>query len=84
MRPFPSIKDRVIVINGVSKGFAMTGWRIGYLAASEEVASAANKLQGQITSGTNAIAQRATITAMETAPEKHPRTFKNVESIQIS
>ena len=52
---FPSIKERVILINGFSKAFAMTGWRIGYLAASKEIASACEKMQGQITSGTCSI-----------------------------
>ena len=61
---FEELKDRTIVINGLSKGFAMTGWRLGYLAASKEVAKACEKLQGQFTSGTNAIAQRAAITAL--------------------
>ena len=61
---FPSIKDRVIVINGLSKGFAMTGWRLGYLAASNEIARACEKVQGQFTSGTSAISQRATIAAL--------------------
>ena len=61
------MKERTIVINGLSKGFAMTGWRLGYLAASPEVAKACEKLQGQFTSGTNAITQRAAITAL-TAP----------------
>ena len=53
--------ERTITINGLSKAFAMTGWRIGYLAAPEWIAKACNKVQGQITSGTNAIAQRAAI-----------------------
>jgi len=60
---FPAIKERVIVINGFSKAFAMTGWRIGYLAASKEIADAADKLQGQITSGTCSITQKAGIAA---------------------
>lgn len=58
--------DRTITINGVSKAFAMTGWRIGYLAAPEWIAKACYKIQGQITSGANTIAQRATITALKT------------------
>lgn len=62
---FPSIKERVILINGFSKAFAMTGWRIGYLAASKEIASACEKMQGQITSGTCSITQRAGIAAYE-------------------
>src|SRR5690606_39423922 len=62
---FDSIKDRVILINGFSKAFAMTGWRLGYLAASKEIAAANDKLQGQTTSGTCSIAQRAGIAAYE-------------------
>jgi aspartate aminotransferase len=61
---FNEIKDRVILVNGMSKGFAMTGWRLGYVAASAEVARGCEKFQGQFTSGTNAIAQRASITAL--------------------
>ena len=61
---FEEIRERVIIINGVSKAFAMTGWRIGYLAASLEIAKACNKLQGQITSGTCSIAQKASIAAL--------------------
>ncbi len=61
---FAALKERTIVINGLSKGFAMTGWRLGYLAAPIEIAKACEKLQGQFTSGTNAIAQRAAITAL--------------------
>ncbi|TVR40674.1 MAG: pyridoxal phosphate-dependent aminotransferase [Bacteroidia bacterium] len=65
---FDSIKDRVILINGVSKGFAMTGWRLGYMAAHPQIAKACTKLQGQITSGTCSIAQRAALEAMEMDP----------------
>ncbi len=61
---FESIKDRVIIINGLSKGFAMTGWRLGYLAAPLAIAKAADKLQGQFTSATCSITQRAAITAL--------------------
>jgi aspartate aminotransferase len=61
---YEELKDRTVVINGLSKGFAMTGWRLGYLAASKEIAKACEKLQGQFTSGTNAITQRAAITAL--------------------
>lgn len=57
--------DRTITVNGVSKAFAMTGWRIGYIGGPSWIASACTKFQGQITSGANAIAQRATITALE-------------------
>lgn len=62
---FPSIKDRVILINGFSKAYAMTGWRLGYLAASKEIAAANDKMQGQTTSGTCSISQRAGIAAYE-------------------
>jgi aspartate aminotransferase len=57
--------DRTITVNGVAKAFAMTGWRIGYIGAPEWIAKACNKMQGQITSGANCIAQRATIAALE-------------------
>lgn len=67
---FDSIKDRVITVNGLSKGFAMTGWRIGYIAAPPEVAKACTKIQGQFTSGANAIAQRAAITALNGGSSK--------------
>jgi len=56
---FDSVRDRVVVINGVSKGYAMTGWRIGWIAAPKWIASACNTLQGQYTSGPNSVAQKA-------------------------
>ncbi len=62
---FDSIKERVIIVNGFSKAFAMTGWRLGYIAASKEIAAANDKMQGQTTSGTCSIAQRAGIAAYE-------------------
>jgi aspartate aminotransferase len=62
---FDYLKDRTIIVNGLSKGFAMTGWRLGYIAASTEIAKACEKIQGQFTSGTNSIAQRAAITALD-------------------
>lgn len=65
MAAFDDMYDRVITVNGVSKAFAMTGWRIGYIGAPEWIARACNKMQGQITSGANCIAQRAVITALE-------------------
>lgn len=58
------LKERVVVINGLSKGFAMTGWRLGFMAGDARIAKACEKIQGQFTSGTNAIAQRAAITAL--------------------
>ena len=66
---FDYIKNQVVTINGVAKGFAMTGWRIGFIGAKKEIANACQKLQGQITSGTCSIAQRATLKAMESSPE---------------
>ncbi len=65
---FPEIKERVITVNGVAKGYAMTGWRIGFIAAPLFIAKACNKLQGQITSATCSIAQKATVRAMELDP----------------
>lgn len=62
--------DRTITVNGVAKAFAMTGWRIGYVGAPEFIAKACTKLQGQVTSGANSIAQRATIAALEANPSK--------------
>jgi aspartate aminotransferase len=67
---FSGIRDRVVIINGVSKGFAMTGWRLGFMAAPLPIAKACDKLQGQITSGTCSITQRAAITAFETDPQE--------------
>lgn len=61
----PELYDRTITVNGVAKAFAMTGWRIGYIGAPEWIAKACNKMQGQITSGANCIAQRATIAALD-------------------
>ena len=72
MADFKDMYQRTITVNGVSKAFAMTGWRIGYLGAPKAIARACNKMQGQITSGANCIAQRAVITALEAPP-------KNVE-----
>ena len=65
---FPEVRDRVITINGVAKGFAMTGWRIGFIGAPLTIAKACNKLQGQVTSATCSIAQKATVRAMEMDP----------------
>jgi aspartate aminotransferase len=74
---FDFIKDHVILVNGVSKGFAMTGWRIGYLAAPKEIAKACDKLQGQFTSAASSIAQRAALEAILTDPDTEDlRTMK--------
>jgi len=70
MAEFDDMYDRTITVNGVSKAFAMTGWRIGFIGAPEKIARACNKMQGQITSGANCIAQRAVITALEAPPSK--------------
>ncbi|MCX6193907.1 MAG: pyridoxal phosphate-dependent aminotransferase [Cytophagales bacterium] len=59
----PEIKERVITVNGVAKGHAMTGWRIGFIAAAKWIADGVEKLQGQVTSGTNSIAQKAAVAA---------------------
>ena len=61
----PEIADRVVTVNGFSKGYAMTGWRVGYLAARPEIAAACDKMQSQVTSGTCSIAQRAALAALE-------------------
>ena len=66
---FDFIKNQVVTVNGVAKGFAMTGWRIGFIGAPIEVAKACNKLQGQITSATGSISQRAALKAMEMDPK---------------
>ncbi|SEA48750.1 pyridoxal phosphate-dependent aminotransferase [Bizionia paragorgiae] len=68
MAGIPGMFDRTITVNGVSKAFAMTGWRIGYIGAPDWIARACNKMQGQITSGANCIAQRAVITALNAEP----------------
>jgi len=67
---FDKLKDRTVIINGVSKGFAMTGWRIGYMAAPTEIAKACTKLQGQFTSGASTISQAAATEALNTDPKK--------------
>lgn len=77
---FDYIKDRVIIVNGLSKGFAMTGWRLGFIAANESVAKACEKIQGQFTSGTNAVTQRAAITALTTSLQP---TYDMVEQFKI-
>jgi aspartate aminotransferase len=68
---FESIQNQVVVINGVSKGFAMTGWRIGVMAASKEIAAACTKLQGQTTSGASSISQRAALAAFDMNPQEN-------------
>ncbi len=70
MAQFDDMYDRTVTVNGVAKAFAMTGWRIGYIGAPESIARACNKMQGQVTSGANCIAQRAVITALEAPVNK--------------
>jgi aspartate aminotransferase len=65
----PGMFDKTITVNGVAKAFAMTGWRIGYIGAPEFIAKACTKMQGQVTSGANSIAQRATIAAVDADPQ---------------
>ena len=70
MASFEDMYDRTVTVNGVAKAFAMTGWRIGYIGAPSYIARACNKLQGQVTSGANCIAQRAVITALVESPTR--------------
>ncbi|MGZ5219276.1 MAG: pyridoxal phosphate-dependent aminotransferase [Chitinophagaceae bacterium] len=63
---FADLKERTIIVNGLSKGFAMTGWRLGYIAANEEIAKACEKIQGQFTSATCSITQKAAVVALTT------------------
>lgn len=70
MAAFDDMYDRTVTVNGVAKAFAMTGWRIGYIGAPAYIARACNKLQGQVTSGANCIAQRAVITALLESPSR--------------
>ena len=83
----PSMKDRTITVNGVSKGFALTGWRVGFIGAPTWIAQACNKIQGQITSATCAIAQKATEEAMLADPEsttsKMKQTFLSRRNLMI-
>lgn len=69
---FENIKDQVAIVNGVSKGYAMTGWRIGYVAAPQLIANACNKIQGQYTSGAGSISQMAALEALKTDPKQSP------------
>ena len=68
MAEFEDMYDRTVTVNGVSKAFSMTGWRIGYIGGPSYIARACNKMQGQVTSGANCIAQIATVKALETPP----------------
>lgn len=72
MGQFTELKDRMVIVNGVAKGYAMTGWRIGYIAAPQAIVKATNKIQGQYTSGICTIAQAAALKAMELNPDNSP------------
>ena len=83
----PGLFERTITVNGVAKAFAMTGWRIGYIGAPEFIAKACTKMQGQVTSGANSIAQRATITAVDADPKvlnEMVTAFKNRRDLVVS
>jgi aspartate aminotransferase len=82
----PGLFERTITVNGVAKAFAMTGWRIGYIGAPEFIAKACTKMQGQVTSGANSIAQRATITAVDAEPKvlnEMVSAFKNRRNLVV-
>lgn len=82
----PGMFDRTVTVNGVAKAFAMTGWRIGYIGAPEFIAKACTKMQGQVTSGANSIAQRATITAVDADPSvlnNMVAAFKNRRNLVV-
>ncbi|MDH6534385.1 pyridoxal phosphate-dependent aminotransferase [Parabacteroides sp. 52] len=87
MAQFPEIKDRVVVINGVSKAYAMTGWRIGFIAAPLWIAKACNKLQGQYTSGASSIAQKASVAAFagdQSCVEEMRKAFQRRRDLVVS
>ncbi len=83
MASFPDMYEKTITVNGLSKAFAMTGWRVGYIGAPKWIAEACTKMQGQITSGTNCIAQRAAITALEAPKEKIQYMIDSLEERKI-
>lgn len=74
---FPEIKERVIIVNGVSKGYAMTGWRIGYIGAAKDIAKACDKMQGQFTSGASSIAQKAALTALTQTSDENTKILES-------
>src|SRR5207249_713483 len=82
----PEIKDRVITVNGFSKGFAMTGWRLGFTAAAKWIIDAIEKLQRQVTSGTNSITQKAAVIAYTNmdAPKKMLEAYRHRRDIVIA
>ena len=83
---FPSIRERIVIINGVSKGYAMTGWRIGFVAAPLWLAKACNKLQSQYTSGPSSIAQKASVAAFsgdQSCVEEMRRAFERRRDLVV-
>jgi aspartate aminotransferase len=90
MANFPEIKNQLVIVNGVAKAWAMTGWRIGYIAAPLEIAKACSKCQGQMTSACSSIAQRASIAAMLQDPKESQdlitmvKTFKERRDLVLS
>ncbi len=76
---FPQVFEQTAVINGMSKAFAMTGWRIGYSACPDWLAKACDKIQGQMTSGANTVAQRASMVALETDPSEYHYMISSFE-----
>lgn len=87
MAEFPDVFDQIVTVNGVSKAWAMTGWRVGYIGAPKEIADACNKIQGQFTSGTNSIAQRATIAAVNADPailKEMVKAFENRRELVLN
>lgn len=83
---FPKIQDRTVVVNGVSKAFAMTGWRLGYIGAPKWLANACEKMQGQITSGASTISQKAALTALTASldsAKKMKKSFKQRRDVML-
>jgi len=79
---FEEIRDRVIIVNGLSKGFAMTGWRVGYSVSSKIIAKTIEKIQGQMTGGINDIAQMAALKALSVDPEDCHELIEMKESFR--
>ncbi len=79
---FEKIKDQIVIVNGVSKGMAMTGWRIGYIAGPKFIADACTKIQGQYTSGTGTISQMAALEAVKTDPKNSPDLKKMLKAFK--
>lgn len=86
MAQFEDVREQIVTVNGVSKAWAMTGWRVGYIGAPKEIADACNKIQGQFTSGTCSIAQRAAIAAVNADPailKEMVKAFENRRALVL-